>query len=55
MRMQDFETFERKFQETLSESAVRTKFEHHTTQGKDIVKGMRSLLETVFDTASDLR
>ncbi|GAV00492.1 hypothetical protein RvY_11331 [Ramazzottius varieornatus] len=55
MRMQDFETFERKFQETLSESAVRTKFEHHTTQGKEIVKGMRSLLETVFDTASTLR
>lgn len=55
MRMADFDTFERKFQECLSKSAVRTKFEQHTQQGIHIAQNMRTLLECVFDKANSLR
>ncbi|OQV18745.1 Mitofusin-2 [Hypsibius exemplaris] len=52
MRMQDFDTFERKFQECLSKSAVRTKFEHHTQQGRKIAHEMRNLLEEVYEQSN---
>ena len=34
----EFQDFERKFEECISQSAVRTKFEQHTKRGNAIVK-----------------
>jgi mitofusin len=33
----EFQDFERKFEECISKSAVRTKFDQHTKRGKAIV------------------
>ncbi|XP_055348797.1 mitofusin-2-like [Paramacrobiotus metropolitanus] len=55
MRMHDFETFERKFQQCISKSAVRTKFEQHTVQGRKIARVIRSQLELVYDRANSRR
>ena len=34
----EFQDFEQKFEECISKSAVKTKFEHHTKGGKRIAK-----------------
>lgn len=54
-RMMDFSTFERAFQQCVSKAAVRTKFEHHTQQGREIAEGIRTLLECVCIRADSLR
>ncbi|CAL1262678.1 unnamed protein product [Larinioides sclopetarius] len=51
----EFQEFERKFEECLSKSAVKTKFEQHTQRGKTITSDLRKLLDNVHETASKLR
>lgn len=34
----EFQDFERKFEECISKSAVRTKFEQHSSRGRNISK-----------------
>lgn len=34
----EFQDFERKFEECISKSAVRTKFEQHSSRGRNIAK-----------------
>lgn len=34
----EFQDFERKFEECISKSAVKTKFEQHSSRGKTIAK-----------------
>lgn len=34
----EFQDFERKFEECISKSAVKTKFEQHSSRGKNIAK-----------------
>ncbi|GIY60601.1 transmembrane GTPase Marf [Caerostris extrusa] len=51
----EFQEFERKFQECLSKSAVKTKFEQHTQGGKNIITELCKLLDAVHQTASNLR
>ncbi|XP_076324241.1 mitofusin-2-like [Tachypleus tridentatus] len=44
----EFQDFERKFEECLSKSAVKTKFEQHTQQGKAIIKALQHIMELAF-------
>lgn len=51
----DFQDFERKFEECISKSAVRTKFEQHSSRGKSISGEMRMMLDNILDRANTLR
>ncbi|XP_055546800.1 transmembrane GTPase Marf isoform X2 [Wyeomyia smithii] len=51
----DFQDFERKFEECISKSAVRTKFEQHSSRGKGISNEMRLMLDNIYDRANTLR
>uniref|UniRef100_A0A1L8DA53 Putative conserved plasma membrane protein n=1 Tax=Nyssomyia neivai TaxID=330878 RepID=A0A1L8DA53_9DIPT len=51
----EFQDFERKFEECISKSAVKTKFEQHSRGGKQIAKDMISMLDNIFDRAACLR
>ncbi|XP_013771955.1 mitofusin-2-like [Limulus polyphemus] len=47
----EFQDFERKFEECLSKSAVKTKFEQHTQQGKAIIKALQHIMELTFENS----
>ncbi|XP_055606080.1 transmembrane GTPase Marf isoform X2 [Uranotaenia lowii] len=51
----DFQDFERKFEECISKSAVRTKFAQHSSRGKSISSEMRMMLDNINERASVLR
>ncbi|XP_055695757.1 transmembrane GTPase Marf [Lutzomyia longipalpis] len=51
----EFQDFERKFEECISKSAVKTKFEQHSRGGKQIAKDMISMLDNIYDRAACLR
>nr|CAG4648497.1 EOG090X01A3 [Polyphemus pediculus] len=47
----EFQDFERKFEECISQSAVRTKFDQHTKRGKTIVSDTRLVMESMLERA----
>lgn len=51
----EFQDFERKFEECISKSAVKTKFEQHSSRGRTISNDMRLMLDNIFERISDLR
>lgn len=51
----EFQDFERKFEECISKSAVRTKFEQHSSRGKSISTEMRTMLDNIYERANVLR
>ncbi|KAF7272973.1 hypothetical protein GWI33_014287, partial [Rhynchophorus ferrugineus] len=51
----EFQDFERKFEECISKSAVKTKFEQHSQRGKYIANELRDILETIYNEALLLR
>ncbi|KAL1440465.1 hypothetical protein MTO96_009499 [Rhipicephalus appendiculatus] len=51
----EFQDFERKFEECLSKSAVKTKFEQHTQRGKKITSELRAIMDKVYEQASSLK
>ena len=51
----EFQDFERKFEECISKSAVRTKFEQHSQRGKLIVSEIRQIIDSTCDQAQQLR
>ncbi|XP_055640131.1 transmembrane GTPase Marf isoform X2 [Toxorhynchites rutilus septentrionalis] len=51
----EFQDFERKFEECISKSAVKTKFEQHSLRGKSISSEMRLMLDNIYDRANTLR
>lgn len=51
----EFQDFERKFEECISKSAVKTKFEQHSSRGKTISNDMRAMLDSIFERINDLR
>nr|CAG4650746.1 EOG090X01A3 [Simocephalus serrulatus]SVE94079.1 EOG090X01A3 [Simocephalus serrulatus] len=51
----EFQDFERKFEECISKSAVRTKFNQHTKRGKAIVGDTRNVMEVLLERASTKR
>lgn len=48
----EFLDFERKFEECISKSAVRTKFEQHSLRGRNIGNDMRLMLDNIFDRSN---
>lgn len=53
VRYFEFVDFERKFEECISKSAVRTKFAQHSRRGKNIAAEVMAALEVVYNTATD--
>lgn len=53
VRYFEFVDFERKFEECISKSAVRTKFAQHSRRGKNIANEVMQALELVYTTATD--
>ncbi|CAH2266418.1 jg1014 [Pararge aegeria aegeria] len=53
VRYFEFVDFERKFEECISQSAVRTKFAQHSRRGKNIAGDVMSALEQVYSTSCD--
>lgn len=54
-RFFEFQDFERKFEECLSKSAVKTKFEQHTQRGKTITENLHNRMDEVFEKASSMK
>ncbi|XP_030847518.1 mitofusin-2 [Strongylocentrotus purpuratus] len=54
-RLFEFENFERKFEECISQTAVRTKFEQHAKQGRQIVDYTQEILSQVLEAATKKR
>lgn len=53
VRYFEFVDFEHKFEECISQSAVRTKFAQHSRRGKNIAADVMAALEHVYNTATD--
>lgn len=51
----EFQDFEKKFEECISKSAVKTKFEQHSSRGKSIAGDMRHMLDSIYDRTNTLR
>lgn len=51
----EFQDFERKFEECISQSAVKTKFEMHSQRGKFIASELRDILESIYNEALRLK
>ncbi|KAL4221326.1 Mitofusin-2 [Mactra antiquata] len=47
-RLFTFANFERVFEECISKSAVRTKFEQHTNRGKGLINDLKTLMEDIL-------
>ncbi|XP_052759812.1 mitofusin-1-like isoform X3 [Mya arenaria] len=52
-RLFTFANFERVFEECISKTAVKTKFEQHTNRGKNITTELRSLMEKMLRTSQE--
>lgn len=55
IRYFEFQDFERKFEECISKSAVQTKFEKHSSRGKNLSGDMRSMLDNIFERITIFR
>ncbi|XP_012270307.1 transmembrane GTPase Marf [Orussus abietinus] len=51
----EFQDFERKFEECISKSAVKTKFEQHSQRGKHIATEIRQALDEILDRTQKMR
>lgn len=51
----EFQDFERKFEECISRSAVKTKFEQHSSRGKTVSSDMRSMLDNIYERTNIFR
>jgi hypothetical protein len=51
----EFQNFERKFEECISKSAVRTKFEQHSQGGKVIVSEIWQIMDSAYNKAEELK
>uniref|UniRef100_A0AAY4CUC0 Dynamin-type G domain-containing protein n=1 Tax=Denticeps clupeoides TaxID=299321 RepID=A0AAY4CUC0_9TELE len=54
-RMFEFQNFERRFEECISQSAVKTKFEQHTVRAKQISEALRLIMDSVHVAAQEQR
>ncbi|XP_072944435.1 transmembrane GTPase Marf [Epargyreus clarus] len=55
VRYFEFVDFERKFEECISQSAVRTKFAQHSRRGKSIAHDVMAALDQVYSSACDIK
>jgi len=51
----EFQDFERKFEECISKSAVKTKFEPHAQSGKLIVSEIRQIMDSIYNQTQQLK
>lgn len=51
----EFQDFERKFEECISKSAVKTKFEQHSQRGKHIATEIRQTLDEILDRTQKMK
>ncbi|XP_017880362.1 transmembrane GTPase Marf isoform X1 [Ceratina calcarata] len=51
----EFQDFERKFEECISKSAVKTKFEQHSDRGKHIAMEIRQTLDEILDRTQKMK
>uniref|UniRef100_A0A1A8EHN4 Mitofusin 2 n=1 Tax=Nothobranchius kadleci TaxID=1051664 RepID=A0A1A8EHN4_NOTKA len=54
-RMFEFQNFERRFEECISQSAVKTKFEQHTVRAKQISEALRHIMDSIHLAAHEQR
>ncbi|KAI2532540.1 mitofusin 1, partial [Homo sapiens] len=54
-RLQEFQNFEQIFEECISQSAVKTKFEQHTIRAKQILATVKNIMDSVNLAAEDKR
>uniref|UniRef100_A0A8D3DQA0 Dynamin-type G domain-containing protein n=1 Tax=Scophthalmus maximus TaxID=52904 RepID=A0A8D3DQA0_SCOMX len=54
-RMFEFQNFERRFEECISQSAVKTKFEQHTVRAKQISEALRHIMDSIHIAAQEQR
>nr|ANW61937.1 mitochondrial assembly regulatory factor [Drosophila biarmipes] len=55
MRYFEFQDFERKFEECISQSAVKTKFQQHSSRGKSVSGEMKSMLDNIYERITIFR
>ncbi|XP_060098534.1 mitofusin-1 [Heteronotia binoei] len=54
-RFQEFQHFEKVFEECISQSAVKTKFEQHTVRAKQILDTVKNIMDSINVAAADQR
>nr|XP_019936202.1 PREDICTED: mitofusin-1 [Paralichthys olivaceus] len=54
-RLKEFQSFERRFEECISQSAVKTKFEQHTIRAKQITEKVKSIMDSINIEAAEKR
>uniref|UniRef100_A0A3P8W9C9 Mitofusin 1b n=1 Tax=Cynoglossus semilaevis TaxID=244447 RepID=A0A3P8W9C9_CYNSE len=54
-RLMEFKSFERRFEECISQSAVKTKFEQHTIRAKQITEKVKSIMDDINIEAAEKR
>jgi len=54
-RLFEFANFEHKFEETISQSAVETKFAQHTANGHQITRDLHAIMEGICEAATSCR
>ncbi|KAM9848287.1 mitofusin-1b [Aulostomus maculatus] len=54
-RLREFQSFERRFEECISQSAVKTKFEQHTIRAKQITKNVKTIMDAINIEAAEKR
>ncbi|XP_030678710.1 mitofusin-1-like [Nomascus leucogenys] len=54
-RLQEFQNFEQIFEECISQSAVKTKFEQHTIRAKEILATVKNIMDTISLAAEEKR
>ncbi|KAL1023312.1 hypothetical protein UPYG_G00039060 [Umbra pygmaea] len=54
-RLKEFQNFERTFEECISQSAVKTKFEQHTISAKQITEKVRNIMDAINIEAAEKR
>ncbi|XP_028988036.1 mitofusin-1-like [Betta splendens] len=52
-RLREFQTFERTFEEFISQSAVKTKFEQHTVRAWQIAEAIKAVMDAINVASAD--
>jgi len=51
----EFQDFEKKFEECISQSAVKTKFEQHSQQGQLVVSEIKRVMDAIYEKSLKTR
>lgn len=54
-RLFEFATFERKFEECISRSAVKTKFAQHANKGKQMAQELKLIMDDLLERCQNMR